>query len=102
MSSTRFVATVLALGPHINDSEFRLLMLLAECPLGDGFKASFQFIMDEGDFTYNRIEQTVWNFRHDVRFEFFILTAEGRRLGYNPFDLFCTSEEIDYVRLEWK
>lgn len=102
MSSTRLVETVLSLGSHINDSEFRLLMLLAECPDGERYKASFEYLLDEGDFTENRIEQIVWNFDNGHRFDFFIIEADMGRSSFHPFELYYTVEDTTYLGLEWK
>jgi len=96
MSSSRLIANVMSLGALIDDSEFRLLMVLAECPYGEGYKASFDYIEKVADFTHHRIERTVGNFGDEHRF----VTLHDDP-NFQVFDLYWTEEEKNYVCLEW-
>jgi len=98
MSSSRLIANVMSLGALINDTEFRLLMVLSECPHGEGYKASFDYIEKVADFTHHRIEMAVWNFGDEDRFVIQLYEDPNFQL----FDLYWTEEEKNYVRLEWR
>jgi hypothetical protein len=98
MSSSRLIANVMSLGRYIDDSEFRLLMVLAECPHGERYKASFDYIEKVADFTHHRIEMTVWNFGNEYRF----VTQLYEDPNFQLFDLYWTEEDKNYVCLEWR
>lgn len=100
MSSSRLIANVMSLGAYLNDSEFRLLMVLAECPHGEGYKASFDYIERVADFTPHRIEMTVWNFNNEFRYA--IRRYQEPDPNFDFFDLCFTEEEKNYVCLEWE
>ena len=92
MSSTKLVATVLQMKTDLTDSEFRLLMTLSECPEGEAFRATTQYLEYQANFTYDRTLLTVDRFGRShipASYGFIIYIEEAK------------SDDYDFIVLEW-
>lgn len=94
MSSAQLVASVLKLGSKLNDTEFRLLINLAECPNDDRFLASHVWLAKQCDWTISKVENVAYGLKWSNRSAKNVFSVETHR-GIKGDML------NDYVSLEW-